>query len=143
MTRQRWITAIAAVLLLFLVIYLSRLNARLGAEMADLVEIQVPRAESWWTTTAQCLGDKSPFPRTVRFFTGTRIPATWVQTSDRGKTFGGYTEMSRGFIALQHSSVNDSSLVSHEVWHVLHGAYHPTSIFGDRTHPPRCGLAAP
>lgn len=143
MTRQQWVMLVTAVVLLALLAYAARLNARLGADMGDLVEISVPRAEAWWTRTALCLGDPAPYPRTTRFFTGTRIPSAWVQRSDIGQTFAGYSDSDRGVVALQRASVGDSGLVSHEIWHLVHGAFHPVAIFGDRTHPPRCGLAAP
>lgn len=143
MTRRQWVTLAVAVALLVLVAYAARLNARLEADMGDLVEIPMPRAQAWWAATARCLGDPAPYPTGTRFFTGTRIPATWVQRNDGGKTFAGYSDSDRRMVAVQRASVNDSGLVSHELWHIAHGAFHPVAVFGDRTHPPRCGLAAP
>lgn len=101
------------------------------------VEVHVPNAERWWTQAARCLGDPTPFNSRTRWFLGSAIPARWLSDAERHQSYRGYTAPGEPFVLL--ATPDDSAIVAHEEWHVLHGRGHPDAIFN----PPRCGLAAP
>ena len=139
--RARW--AVYGATLLAVVVALGLWDAERGRDVGDGVRVDVPNARRWWAAVAACLGDDAPYPEHVTYYVGSRVPTAWMQRSDLGGTFGAYTEAGTGRIMLAPYAVTDSALVTHELWHVIHGASHPARIFGDATHGPRCGVARP
>jgi len=139
--RARW--AVYGATLLAVVVALGVWDAERGRDVGDGVLVDVPDARRWWSEVAACLGDDAAYPEHVTYYVGTRVPTGWMQRADLGGTFGAYTETGTGRVMLAPYAVTDSALVTHELWHVIHGASHPARVFGDATHGPQCGLARP
>ena len=136
MTRRAWVLLVIMLALLIPAIFKSRQEPllRVGATL-----INVPNAPRWWARAAACLHDPAPYPSHVRFYVGTTVPAEWVVRQDDGRYFMGYSNTETQQILLGFGGAQDSAIVTHEVWHIVHGRGHPTPVFV----PPRCGLARP
>jgi hypothetical protein len=102
------------------------------------VEVAEPDAPRWWASAAHCLRDRAPYPVGVRFYVGRTIPHDWG--AEDGAAYGGYTNPYTRQILLAPGFRADSALIAHELWHIVHGAGHPTAVFGADGRG-RCGLA--
>ena len=113
-----------------------------AAVVAAASPIVIPDAGAWWAATARCLGDRDTvLPSGVRFYYGDVIPANWLGAEDVGRTFHGYTDPSTRRVLLMRGHADDRALVTHELWHVVHGLGHPARIFPDGGLPGLCGMA--
>ena len=137
--RARW--AVYGATLLAVVVALGLWDAERGANLAGARPLELPDAPRIWATTAACLGDSAPYPAGVRFYVGDTVPSSWISAHQPIEPWGGYAGTDRRIMfASAHPT---DAIVTHELWHVIHGASHPARIFGDATHGPRCGVARP